>query len=85
MEKQELNAKLNKFFQDPDWILVEEMINDYIDPLRDVSTIDTNRPADAVMAEVAGRKLTVEKLTTFLRDARIIGQITRNKGGVSFK
>jgi len=85
MEKQELNAKLNKFFQDPDWILVEEMINDYIDPLRDVSTINTDRPADAVMAEVAGRKLTVEKLTMFLRDARIIGQITRNKGGVSFK
>jgi len=85
MDKQELNAKLNKFFQDPDWILVEEMINDYIDPLRDVSTINTDRPADAVMAEVAGRKLTVEKLTMFLRDARIIGQITRNKGGASFK
>jgi len=85
MEKQEINSKLNKFFQDPDWLLVEEMISDYIEPLRDISTIDTNRPADAVMAEVAGRKITVEQLTKFLRDCRIIGQITKNKQSVNFK
>lgn len=84
MTNEERTIKLNKFFQDADWILVEEMINEYIDPLRDVSTIDTLTTADAVMAEVAGRKMTVDQLTKFLRDCRIIGQITRNKSN-SFK
>jgi len=47
-------------------------------PLSDVSTIDINRPADAVMAEVAGRKITLEQLTKFLRDCRILGNIKKS-------
>lgn len=84
MTKEERQLKLNKFFQDADWTLVEEMIKEYIDPLHDVSTINIDRPADAVMAEVAGRKMTCELLTKFLIDCRIIGTITKNNN-VTFK
>lgn len=79
---EEIKLKLNKFFQDPDWVLVEEMINEYIDPLRNVSTVKTdNTTADAVMAEVVGRKIATEELTKFLRECRLIGKINKNIKG----
>ncbi len=65
-----------KFFNDPDWGLVEEMINEYIEPLRDISTIDLDRGADAVMADVAGRQKAYDGMVSFLRDCRILRKIS---------
>ena len=50
-----------KFFSDPDWKAVERVISDYIDPLMDMSSVDTNQPAEEVKAETirimtAGKK-----------------------------
>jgi hypothetical protein len=36
---EEKKQKLLKFIKDPDWKLMEEIIEGYIEPLRDVNTI----------------------------------------------
>lgn len=78
MDKTQRTEKLNKFFLDPDWVLVEEMLYEYIEPLRDISTIDLNRGSDAVMADVAGRQKAYDGITKFLKDCRILGKISKN-------
>jgi len=71
----EIKKKLqSKFFSDPDWVLVENMINEYIEPLRDISTINLDRGSDSVMADVAGRQKAYAGMTAFLRDCRILGK-----------
>lgn len=84
MTKEERIMKIQKFTQDPDWVLVEELIHEYIEPLRDISTIELNRGADAVMADVAGRQKAYEGMTKFLRECRILGRVAINNN-VSFK
>jgi spermidine synthase len=61
-----------KFFTDPDWSHVENTIAEYINPLRDVLTIDATQDAETVRAEVLSRQLSYEKLDKFLQDAGII-------------
>ena len=84
MTKEERIGKLHKFFQDPDWVLIEEMIEEYIEPLRDIGTIDLNRGADAVMADVAGRQKAYDGMVAFLRDCRILKKTSINSN-ISFK
>jgi hypothetical protein len=61
-----------KFFSDPDWALVEDMILKYIEPLKDVNTLDTTQPAEHLKAEVVGRVLAYNKLADFLSDTGIV-------------
>lgn len=84
MTKEEKILKIQKFTNDPDWVLVEQMIHEYIEPLRDIGTIDLNRGADSVMADVAGRQKAYDGMVAFLRDCRILKKqtITNN---INFK
>ncbi len=61
----------NKFFSDPDWSHIEKILEDYINPLRDVLTIDATQDGETVRAEVLSRQISYEKLNKFLQDAKI--------------
>ncbi len=61
------------FFQDPRWKGVEELILEYINPLLDMSTVDTSQPAEAVKAEIIGRRLAYDKLFAFINHTKLVG------------
>lgn len=86
MLTQEEKLKIaNKFFNDPDWAIVEKMLEGYLEPLTDIMAIDIkDRSADSVMAELAGKQITLKQLTEFLRDCRILGSKINSKP-ISFK
>lgn len=61
-----------KFFSDPDWAQVENMIEKYIEPLKDMNTLDLTQPAEHLKAEVMGRVLAYNKLADFLNESGIV-------------
>ena len=61
-----------KFFSDPDWAHIEDMILKYVEPLIDMNTIDITQPAEHVKAEIVGRVLAYNKLTEFLQDSKLV-------------
>ncbi len=62
-----------RFFSDPEWFRVEELIKEYIDPLLDMSTIDITQPAEAVKAELVGRLLAHKSLSDFIEQSKLVG------------
>jgi len=79
MTNEELQKIANKFFNDPDWRIVENMINEYLEPLKDISSIDISKSNDEIATEVRGRQISVEQLGKFLQDSRIVGRNINNK------
>lgn len=63
-----------RFFEDPEWKNVEEMILDYIEPLKDFNTIDLKQPAEHVKAEIIGRMLSYNALWKFLNDTKLVNR-----------
>jgi len=63
-----------RFFNDPEWYQVEELINKFIEPLLDMSSIDTSQPAEAVKAEIIGRRLAYKSLRDFIEQSKLVGQ-----------
>jgi len=76
---EEKKEKLLKFINDPDWRLIEEIIEGYIEPLRDVNTIKADLPAEEVKAEVKTRQRAYIQLKTFLEDTKILSQRSDKK------
>ena len=68
----DLKKLTEKFFTDPDWAMMEELIYQYIDPLTDMKTIDTSQPAEHVKAEIIARNLSFESLDKFLREVKVV-------------
>ncbi len=65
--------KLNdKFFTDPDWSQMEEVIMDYLAPMRSVANIPSDLTNDQIATEVRGRQLMLESMDKFLADSKII-------------
>lgn len=80
MKKEDIKTINDKFFTDPDWHLVEELIKDYINPLTDLNDIDVKETADNVKAQVVGRRIAYEQMTRFLTEAGILREkIKQNK------
>lgn len=61
-----------RFLQDPDWFQVEELVLEFINPLRDSSTIDTTQPAEHVKAEVIAREMSYQSLIGFVRSSGLV-------------
>lgn len=73
MNKPQINKKLrDKFFSDPDWGEIEQIVLSYIEPLTDMSTVDTTQSAETVKAEIIGRTLAYKTLYQFLSDSQIV-------------
>lgn len=63
-----------RFFNDPEWEVVEEMILRHIEPLKDFNTIDLKQPAEHVKAEIIGRMHAYNALSKFLSDTKIVNK-----------
>lgn len=62
-----------RFFADPEWHQVETLISEFIEPLMDMTTIDTKQPAESVKAEVIARSIAYNTMKQFLNQAKILG------------
>lgn len=68
-----------KFFSDPDWSKVEQMIMDFINPLIEMSDIDTTQPAEHVKAEIVGRQKLYKQMTDFLSQTKLVNNPSNYK------
>lgn len=62
-----------RFFKDPEWHLVTELIEQFIEPLLNMDTIDVSQPAEHVKAEIVGRRLAHKALRDFCEQSKLIG------------
>lgn len=62
----------DRFFTDPMWVDMEELLLEYLEPFRSVLNIDTKMSNDQIATEVRGRELMVNQLEKFLEDTRVI-------------
>lgn len=71
--KQDLQRIHQKFLSDPDWRIVEELLNQFLEPLKSIDSIDTKgKTSDEVFAELRGRQLTSDALRNFLSETNLI-------------
>lgn len=63
-----------KFFSDPDWKEVEDLIMGFINPLIEMSDVDATQPAEHVKAEIIGRQKLHRQMVEFLEQAGIVGR-----------
>lgn len=61
-----------KFFSDPDWKMMEELIHSYIDPLQSSLNINPTMSNDEIATEVRGRQLAHKGMTDFLEGAGVL-------------
>lgn len=71
----DLKKLTEKFFTDPDWAMMEELIEEHIKPVRSTTSIVTkDKSNDEIATEVRGRQLMIESLDRFLSDTGIISR-----------
>lgn len=71
--KEDLQRIHEKFVQDPDWVIVEKLLTQFIEPLQSIENIDTaGKTADEVFANVEGRKYAYNSLNDFLNEMRLL-------------
>ena len=85
--KQDLERIYQKFVSDPDWKIVERLLEQFMEPLKYVDTIDTKgKTADEVFAQVEGRKIAIDSLNNFLSEVRLLKTtVTKNTGNSNYK
>lgn len=87
ISKQDLQRIHEKFVSDPDWKVVEALLNQFLEPLLDIRSIETKgKTSDEVFAELMGRKLTADALSNFLSEVRLLKtSVTKQTENQSFK
>lgn len=85
--REDLQRVHSKFVTDPDWHIVESLIEQFIEPLKTIETIDTKgKTADEVFAQVEGRKLSVDAMSSFLNEMRLLKtSVTKTAEDSSYK
>lgn len=68
--------KLKRLFQDPEWKMVDELLREYVDPLKDIANIDTKDSSISVKGEIKARLHFYRSIDKFLVDARQIADGT---------
>ena len=72
MTDQEKVEKLKKFVDDPDWHIVEEVFNGFIDPLRNIESIDLKEDSSVIKAEVKIRLETCNRIKSLLQNLGLL-------------
>ena len=72
MTNEDLKKLKDKFFTDPDWRLMEELIREYIDPLSSSLNIDIRLNNDQIATEVRGRQIAHKALNDFLEETKVL-------------
>lgn len=70
--KDQLDNKLKKFIQDPDWVYIEELFIAYMIDLVDLNSIPEGLSNDQIASEVRGRKILASRLSQFLNETGVI-------------
>lgn len=69
----EIRKKLeDKFFKDPDWVLVRQALHAEIVRLEGLAAIDVKMPAEDVKCQVKGHKVAQEILLDFFMSCAMI-------------
>lgn len=69
---------LSKFFDDPDFHYVIDMLSKYGEPLKDLGTIDLNLSAETIKSVIAGRQETLKVIDNFIADVNVYKNKTIN-------
>lgn len=78
-----LKTVQERFYSDPEWYQVEEIIMEFINPLRDMSTIDTKQPSENVKAELIARTLAYDSLIKFVQESKLVNKpLSDNKQNI---
>lgn len=87
ISKQDLERIHQKFVSDPDWKIVEALLNQFLEPLLDIRSIETSgKTSDEIFAELMGRKLTADALSSFLSEVRLLKtSVTKNTEKAQYK
>lgn len=73
ISKQDLERIHEKFISDPDWKIVEALLEQFIEPLKSIESIDTKgKTSDEVFAELKGNQTTYEALSNFLNETKLL-------------
>lgn len=73
ISKQDLERIHQKFVSDPDWRIVEALLNQFIEPLKSIDSIETTgKSSDEVFAELRGRQITYDALSNFLSEVKLL-------------
>lgn len=75
----DLKLLQEKFFSDPDWKMMEELLRSYITPLESSLNINTKLSNDEIASEVRGRQLAYKSLEDFLTGAGVLQPRIINK------
>lgn len=75
--------KLNRFFLDPEWHLVEGILREYIEPLKLIDSIDLKQDSEAVHAQLKANLTATNALERFLADVGMLRK--RNTQTSNFK
>lgn len=76
--EQDKRKALLKFFTDPEWHYVEELLSDKTKELKDIATIDLTQSAETIKAIVAGRQITLKLVDDFKTDVQVTKGINNN-------
>lgn len=74
-----------RFFKDPEWHLVTDLIEEFIEPLLNMDTVDVTQPAEHVKAEILGRRLAYKSLHDFCEQSKLIGSQKKVDNNNPFK
>ena len=80
ISKQDLERIYEKFISDPDWKIVEALLEQFIEPLKSIDSIDTEgKTSDEVFAELKGNQTTYRVLSDFLNETKLLKTaVTKN-------
>lgn len=86
-EQLEIQKKLTKFIQDPDWSYIEELIMNYVLDAVAVNNIPNNLSNDQIASEVRARQMLFSRFTQFLNETGLVKQEKTDelKKPISFK
>lgn len=71
-QKLEIDRKLKKFIQDPDWSYIEDLILSYLAELVHVNTLPIGLTNDQIATEVRGRQLLFKQFSSFLNETGLV-------------
>lgn len=75
VKKEDLDLIYDKFITDPDWKIVTTLIEQFIEPLKSIESIDTEgKTSDEVFAQLKGQKTAIDAMEKFLDETRLIQQ-----------
>lgn len=69
---------VTKFFNDPDFHKITDLLSEKTHGLRDIGTLDLSESAETIKARVAGRQETIKIIDNFILEIEQSKKVTNN-------